>query len=219
MSNYVRCRNCTKYSLLGNCCLINGMRTPIIMDGIECRYYEGNENMTQNETKKIKKKCFNTKEVFGDVPKADDVANYSTMDDKEKPQAELLAEAMHQQTMDVVNGYIGHADMVNHPSHYADSCSMECIESMEIAFGVEYVAVYCLINAYKYLWRRKAKNGSQDVKKALWYLNRYTSYVDNLGYVLSYEKIKQLDDKSRFMFKLAYKALEEYGDKEYEKNK
>lgn len=152
------------------------------------------KNMTQNKTKEFHKK-------------------------EEKSQAELLAEAMHQQTMDVVNGYIGHADMVNHPSHYADSCSMECIESMEIAFGVECTAVYCLINAYKYLWRRKAKNGSQDVKKALWYLNRYTSYVDDLGYVLSYEKIKQLDDKSRFMFKLAYKALEEYGDKEYEKNK
>ena len=41
---------------------------------------------------------------------------------KEKSQAELLAEAMHQQTMDVVNGYVGHADMVNHPEHYANSC-------------------------------------------------------------------------------------------------
>lgn len=194
METYERCKTCKRYIVITDDCFINSFHTPLIDDSEECKFYERNENIAQNKTKEFHK-------------------------EKEKSQAELLAEAMRQRTMDVVNGYIGHADMVNHPSHYADSCSMECIESMEIAFGVEYTAVYCLINAYKYLWRRKAKNCSQDVKKALWYLNRYTSYVDNLGYVLSYEKIKQLDDKSRFMFKLAYKALEEYGDKEYEKNK
>lgn len=64
------------------------------------------------------------------------------------------------------------ADNVNHPSHYAEGCSLECIETMIIAFGYEYVYYYCLINAYKYMWRYKNKNGEEDVRKAEWYLNK-----------------------------------------------
>lgn len=210
MRTFERCKTCKHYRITTDDCFINSCRTALIDDNEGCNLYEGNENMTQNKTKKIKKKCFNTKEVFGDVPKADDIANYSAMDDKEKSQAELLAEAMHQQTMDVVNGYISHADMVNHPSHYADSCSIECIESMEIAFGVEYTAVYCLINAYKYLWRRKAKNGSQDVKKALWYLDRYNMYHERLATKVFIERMIELDEKADFLRNIADTALEEY---------
>lgn len=137
--------------------------------------------------------------------------------EKEKSQAELLAEAMYQQTMDVVNGYIGYDDMVNHPTHYANSCSIECIQSMEIAFGIEYTAVYCLINAYKYLWRRKAKNGSQDVKKALWYLDRYHMYHGRLATKVSIERMIELEEKAEFMRNIADVAMEEYGEKENEK--
>lgn len=208
--SYERCKSCTKYSPMGNCCLMNGVGIPIIMDNIECQYYERNENMTQNKTKKIKKKSFNTKEVFGDVPKADDIASYSAVDDKEKSQAELLAEAMHQQAV------ISHADMVNHPPHYADSCSIECIEAMEITFGVEYTAVYCLINAYKYLWRRKAKNGLQDVQKALWYLDRYYSYTDMLSFVMSTNEYDMYNEKAHMMYDMATKAKGK-GDCENEK--
>ena len=125
---------------------------------------------------------------------------------KEKSQAELLAEAMHQQTMDVVDGYVGRVDMVNHPPHYADSCSIECIESMEIAFGVKYTAIYCLINAYKYLWRRKAKNGLQDVEKALWYLDRYHSYTDRLSFKMSSYEFEAYDEKARMMYDMATDA-------------
>ncbi|RFZ78816.1 DUF3310 domain-containing protein [Lacrimispora amygdalina] len=60
--------------------------------------------------------------------------------------------------------------MVNHPTHYADSCSMECFDAMKIAFGVRYVIIYCKITAFKYLWRHKHKGGEEDVRKALWYL-------------------------------------------------
>lgn len=129
---------------------------------------------------------------------------------KEKLQAELLAEAMHQQTI------ISHTDMVNHPPHYADSCSIECIEAMEITFGVEYTAVYCLINAYKYLWRRKAKNGSQDVKKALWYLDRCNMYHGKLATKVSIERMIELEEKADFMRNIA-DATKGEGEKENEK--
>lgn len=63
-------------------------------------------------------------------------------------------------------------DMVDHPAHYADSCSMECIDAMVIAFGVDEVISHCKITAFKYLWRHKHKGGEEDVRKALWYLDK-----------------------------------------------
>ena len=64
------------------------------------------------------------------------------------------------------------ADNVNHPVHYADTCSMECIETMLIAFGAEAVFDFCICNAYKYLWRHKHKNGEEDLNKAAWYIDK-----------------------------------------------
>ena len=63
-------------------------------------------------------------------------------------------------------------DNVNHPEHYAESCSLECIDVMELVFGREKLADYCVINAFKYMWRWKNKNGKEDLEKAKWYLNR-----------------------------------------------
>lgn len=63
-------------------------------------------------------------------------------------------------------------DVVNHPSHYTQG-NIECIDAMKSAFGSEELAVYCKIAAFKYIWRCEHKNGSEDVKKAAWYLNKY----------------------------------------------
>lgn len=101
-----------------------------------------------------------------------------TEENKEKSQAELLAEAMHQQTMDIVDGYLNHVDMVNHPKHYANSCSIECIDAMQATFGIKDLAKYCVINAYKYLWRYKNKNGKEDLNKAEWYLNKFDELLE-----------------------------------------
>ena len=32
---------------------------------------------------------------------------------------------------------------------------IECIDAMESAFGVAYMAIFCRINAMKYLWRSR----------------------------------------------------------------
>lgn len=64
-------------------------------------------------------------------------------------------------------------DMVNHPSHYADSTSIECIESMELTFGTEVVYHFAVGNAYKYLWRHKNKGRvEEDLNKANWYYHK-----------------------------------------------
>lgn len=69
------------------------------------------------------------------------------------------------------------ADNVNHPSHY-ETGRFECIEVMEEVFGVEAVKNFCLCNAFKYIWRLKRKNGVEDAKKAVWYLNKYIEHED-----------------------------------------
>lgn len=63
-------------------------------------------------------------------------------------------------------------DSVNHPAHYTQG-DIECIDAMISAFGEEEVKTYCKINAFKYVWRTDYKNGTEDVKKAVWYLNKF----------------------------------------------
>lgn len=62
-------------------------------------------------------------------------------------------------------------ETVNHPSHY-DTGKFECIDVMVETQGVDSVKEFCLCNAFKYLYRCRRKNGLEDVKKAVWYLNK-----------------------------------------------
>lgn len=68
-------------------------------------------------------------------------------------------------------------DVVNHPAHYTQG-GIECIDAMKSAFGADELAVYCKIAAFKYIWRCEHKNGLEDVKKAVWYLNKYLELKD-----------------------------------------
>ena len=64
------------------------------------------------------------------------------------------------------------SDPVNHPSHY-ETGKFECIEVMKEIFGIEAVQNFCLLNAFKYLYRCEHKaNKDEDIKKANWYLNK-----------------------------------------------
>lgn len=57
-------------------------------------------------------------------------------------------------------------DDINHPEHYTSHKSgIECIEITEW-FS------FTLGNAIKYIWRADLKNGVEDLKKAVWYLER-----------------------------------------------
>ena len=62
--------------------------------------------------------------------------------------------------------------MVEHPPHY-ETGRFECIEVMEETQGKEAVQNFCICNAFKYLYRHAKKNGLEDVKKAIWYLNKF----------------------------------------------
>ena len=69
-------------------------------------------------------------------------------------------------------------DRVNHPKHYEGSCSIECIDMMQAMFGKGSVAEYCCMNAFKYLWRYKFKNGYEDISKAKWYIDKAEELLD-----------------------------------------
>ena len=61
---------------------------------------------------------------------------------------------------------------VDHPSHYNVEGKKECIVQMEEDFGPYITAVFCLTNAYKYLYRAGNKDGeseADDIAKAEWY--------------------------------------------------
>lgn len=61
---------------------------------------------------------------------------------------------------------------INHPSRYNNG-KYECIDVMQDVFWKEAVKHFCLLNAFKYIWRQEHKGGTEDVKKAVWYLNKY----------------------------------------------
>ena len=63
-------------------------------------------------------------------------------------------------------------DNVNHPNHYTQG-GIECIEAIKAATeGLTGMEAVCTGNAIKYMWRWKWKNGAEDIKKAIWYLQR-----------------------------------------------
>lgn len=71
-------------------------------------------------------------------------------------------------------------DMVNHPSHYCQDGSMECIDEMVAVFGREAVMNFCLLNVWKYRKRAVFKNGEEDLKKSDWYMKKYIELKGDL---------------------------------------
>lgn len=70
------------------------------------------------------------------------------------------------------------SDPVNHPSHYT-SGKVECIDAMEQVFGTDAVISFAILNAWKYLWRRKDKNNEeQDIQKAIWYFDKAKELIN-----------------------------------------
>jgi hypothetical protein len=67
-------------------------------------------------------------------------------------------------------------DKVERPMHYTAGSieTIDYIQSVtEQLLGFEAV---CIANAIKYISRQHLKNGKEDLKKAIWYLNRLIEY-------------------------------------------
>ena len=70
----------------------------------------------------------------------------------------------------------GGVDMVNSPPHYNEA-GIECIDAIAAALGDGF-EFYLQGNIMKYLWRYRYKNGTEDLKKARWYLDKLTEEVE-----------------------------------------
>jgi len=70
----------------------------------------------------------------------------------------------------------GNVDMVNSPPHYNES-GIECIDAISAATG-EGFEYYLQGNIMKYLWRYRYKNGTEDLKKARWYIDKLITEVE-----------------------------------------
>ena len=75
----------------------------------------------------------------------------------------------------------GSEDSVNHPSHY-ETGAFECIDVMVETQGARNVQAFCICNAFKYLYRHHRKNGLEDVKKAIWYLNKFVELEEGASH-------------------------------------
>jgi len=63
-------------------------------------------------------------------------------------------------------------EKVDHPAHY-NAGNIECIDAIEEAVKrLDGKEAFATGNAIKYLWRWKRKGGKEDLKKAVWYINR-----------------------------------------------
>jgi len=78
-----------------------------------------------------------------------------------------------ERTSDRISGKL---DMVNSPPHYNES-GIECIDAIAAALG-EGFEFYLQGNIMKYLWRYRYKNGTEDLKKARWYMDKLITEVE-----------------------------------------
>jgi hypothetical protein len=88
-------------------------------------------------------------------------------------------------------------NLVEHPQHYNIAGRKECIEEMRDLFGGFITTIFCLTNAYKYIYRAGEKEGNseqQDMSKAKWYYNYANKIIKRrwlagkLGKLYSYIK-------------------------------
>ena len=77
---------------------------------------------------------------------------------------------------DIMQEQMKKKDMVNSPPHY-NKAGIECIDAIRAATdsGYEY---YLQGNIMKYVWRYRYKNGTEDLKKAQWYLDKLIEEVE-----------------------------------------
>lgn len=69
--------------------------------------------------------------------------------------------------------------MVSHPSHYQSSNGLEVIDVIE-AFtdGLNGIEATDTGNVIKYICRWKSKNGIQDLRKCMWYIQHLINHLE-----------------------------------------
>ncbi len=106
-------------------------------------------------------------------------------------------------------------DPVHHPSHY-ETGKYECIDVMEEALGRDAVEGFCLCNAFKYIYRSGRKNGTEDLEKAVWYLNRILNKHEDPQ--MTYDNYNELLREYEYLRKDNKSLIAEYKELEHKYN-
>lgn len=122
----------------------------------------------------LEKECNECKlhNAFGLCPFAIGPYNWASEEMKEL-QSALVDLALGRLDAKETDGDKVENDSVNHPSHYCQDGSMECIDEMVAVFGVRAVMNFCLCNVWKYRKRAMYKNGKEDLEKSDWYMKKF----------------------------------------------
>ena len=71
--------------------------------------------------------------------------------------------------------------MVSHPAHYQSETGIEVIDAIEaFTFDLKGIEAVDTGNVIKYICRWKHKNGVQDLKKCMWYLQHLIEHEEKL---------------------------------------
>ena len=73
------------------------------------------------------------------------------------------------------------SDNVNHPAHY-ETNGVECFDAIVASQVICAAEDFCICNAMKYIWRHRNKNGLEDIRKAIWYLNKYVELEERISH-------------------------------------
>lgn len=90
--------------------------------------------------------------------------------------------------------YESNDKMVSHPDHYKSDAGLEVIDVIEaFTSNLNGVEATDTGNIIKYICRWKKKNGLQDLKKAMWYLQHL---IDHVEMFVDEECCEKMDDYS-----------------------
>ena len=70
-------------------------------------------------------------------------------------------------------------ETINSPNHYKGK-KYECIDIMLETQGTDATMEFCILNAFKYIYRFRSKNGLEDIKKAKWYIDKYIELANEI---------------------------------------
>lgn len=95
-----------------------------------------------------------------------------------------------------LNGNINKMEDKITPKYYRNS-KIECIDAIESAtINKKGLDAVCTANIIKYVWRCEEKNGLEDMKKALWYLEKMIKHHEETESAIFVRTSKPLESFS-----------------------
>lgn len=140
------------------------------------------------------KKVFNKELVFDDNEQDGTKILKANAEKGEEKAMEMKPQAEKKTEESQVN-----EKLVNHPNHYNKEGRKECWDEMEELFGPRDTIVFCVLNAYKYMYRAGTKVGNselQDDAKAKVYLKKAIEIAERKN-----TKVPEMQVLANIMFK------------------